>query len=92
MEYVEQVTQFISSDKFFEYHGLTLTIVWTIACTVAIAAKKLSAQIHGSIFFMIDVTTLYFITGAWVRVYPHIDNFSEWPLLKQLHILGGTSI
>ena len=89
MEYIDQLQVLHKRTDFFEYHGFVLTACWIIACSVAIFMKRINVYIHAMLFFFIDVTSLYFITGAWLRVYPHIDTFNEWSLIKKGHIIGG---
>ena len=57
---------------------------------MAILFRSLSRTLHGLAFFAIDVTTAFFIIGAFLRVYGHIDQWNQWPFLKQAHIAGGT--
>ena len=83
------MTSFIDHDKFFDYHGLTLSFLWIFACSFGILLKRFNLYLHAASFFIIDVLTVYFITGAWVRVYPHIDTFDQWSTLKKGHIVGG---
>lgn len=75
MEILLHPLEFFHSEKFFEYHGLGLSFLWIFACTFGIVLKRVNLYLHALTFFLVDVLTLYFITGAWVRVYPHIDKF-----------------
>lgn len=86
---VGQALLFIKGEKFFEYHGLVLALLWFFAAPTAILLRKVSKQVHAACFFLIDVTTIFFILGAGIRVYPYIDKFSTWSPIKQGHTVGG---
>lgn len=83
------IAQIITSENFFDYHGLVLSLVWFVACLAAILARRVSPALHGVMFFILDVTTLFFTAGAWIRIYPHLATYQTWSTLKLLHILGG---
>ena len=89
---VGQASAFIASPDFFYYHGLVLAILWFFVVNVAILMRSLSRTLHGLCFFAIDVTTAFFIIGALIRVWHHIDKFAEWSIIKQGHIMGGNNL
>lgn len=81
---------FIRGDQFFEWHGIVLSSCWLIGSVIAILARRVSVQLHAILFFLIDAATAFFIVGAMLRVYPHIQaNFDKWDLLKKGHFIGG---
>jgi hypothetical protein len=86
---VDKALAFIRGSDFFFYHGLVLALLWFFAAPLAILLRKVSKQIHGACFFFIDVTTVFFLVGAGIRVYPHISNFPQWSIIKQGHIAAG---
>ena len=88
---VDQASTFIASPNFFYYHGLVLATLWFFAVNLAILMRSLSRTLHGLCFFAIDVTTAFFIIGALLRVWHHIDKFTEWSLIKQGHVIGGSN-
>ena len=96
MEHVEQVlaqaTTFIQSKEFFYYHGLVMSLLWFFASPIGILLRKVSVYLHATVFFLIDVTTAFFIVGALIRVYPYFGYFTSWPLIKQAHISAGIYI
>lgn len=80
----------LRSKQFFYYHGVVLAGLWFVAAVIAIQLRKYSRTLHALCFFCINITTIFFIFGALLRVYPQISKFSRWPLLKQAHVAGGT--
>lgn len=87
---LEPVNTFIKGDTFFHYHGLVLSSLWMVGAVIAILARKVSVYLHASLFFIIDVTTAFFIVGAMLRVYPYITvKWDDWSVLKKGHFIGG---
>lgn len=86
-----QLESFIRSENFFYYHGVVLNSLWIIGATIAILLRKVSKQLHALAFFLIDFITIFFIVGGLIRVYPYLGNFSQWSLIKQGHIAGGST-
>ena len=85
-----QVNTFIRGDQFFEWHGIVLSSCWLIGSVIAILARRVSVQLHAILFFLIDVATAFFIIGAMIRVYPHMQaNFDKWDIVKKSHFIGG---
>ena len=82
---------FIRGDEFFHYHGLVLGLLWMFGIIIGILVRKTSRVLHALSFIIIDYVTLFFLLGAIIRVYPHIEHFPEWSLIKQGHIVGGKS-
>lgn len=87
---VAQVNTFIRGDQFFEWHGIVLASCWLVGAVIAILARKVSVQLHAILFFLIDAATAFFIVGAMIRVYPHMqERFNEWDIVKKSHFIGG---
>lgn len=80
---------FFLQDDFFHYHGLYLGLIWMFGIIIGILIRKVSRFLHAIAFFFIDVVTIFFIVGAIIRLYPRIDQFWEWSLIKQGHTVGG---
>jgi hypothetical protein len=59
---------------------------------VGILAKKINVYLHALIFFVTDVATVFLVGGAFYRYYPKFGSWSEWSLVKQLHIFGGINL
>ncbi len=89
---IAQVNSFIRGDQFFEWHGIVLSSCWLLGSVIAILARRVSVQLHAILFFLIDAATAFFIVGAMLRVYPHIQtNFDKWDIVKKSHFIGGNT-
>lgn len=66
----QQAQLFIASDQFFEWHGVGLASLWFVGAIIAILARRLSLNLHALCFFLVDAFTMFFLAGAWIRVYP----------------------
>ena len=84
-----KLLEFIQSDHFFFYHGITLASLWFVGAIIAILLRRVSRQLHGIAFFFIDAVSLFFSLGALYRVYPKLDGFASWNPLVQGHVIGG---
>lgn len=94
MQYIDQATLFFQSKSFWYYHGYGLTISWLGLSFISILLKKLSSHryityLHAFLYLLTNVATIFLAGGAFYRVYPNLSKFSEWNLLKQLHIAAG---
>jgi hypothetical protein len=87
---LDKINTFIFSQDFFWWHGVVLAFLWFFAALIAILLRKVAIILHATAFFIIDVITAFFLVGAMMRVYPHLENFGTWSLIKQGHIIGGT--
>ena len=86
---MESVTKFIHSSDFWIYHGFVLSGLWVLASAFGIFIKRYSTILHVLTFASVDFTTLFFAGSALYRVFPHINHFMEWNIIKQGHIAGG---
>ena len=89
-----QVWQLFDSSEFWELHGTVLTVNWFVVAFVAILIKKkfqggLSNFIHMLLFILCNVSTLFVNFGAIYKVYPHLNTFAEWSILKKVHTGTG---
>lgn len=89
MEVFDKIASFVAGADFFWYHGYGLTFLWIVASTIGILAKKINIYLHALLFFVIDVSTVFLVGGAFYRYLPKFASYSEWTLVKQLHIFGG---
>lgn len=89
MEFLTQIGDFVKGADFFWYHGYGLTLLWVVASTVGILAKKINLYLHAAIFFIVDVSTIFLVGGAFYRYLPKFAQFSEWDLVRKLHVFGG---
>lgn len=89
MEYLTHVQEFIHSKEFWIYHGFVLSGLWLLASALGILVKKFSTQLHLLIFMIVDFTTIFFAGSALYRVSENFFSFTEWPLLKKGHVIGG---
>jgi len=83
---------FFNSPDFFWYHGYGLTTLWILASTFAILFKKVSIYLHAFCFFLIDVSTMLLVGGAFYRYLPKFASWTEWTLVRQMHVFGGKFI
>jgi len=88
----QPIIDFINHPDFFYYHGVTLAFLWFIAANIAILLRSVSRTLHALCFFVIDVTTIFFLVGGLIRVYPSFEKFATWNPIKQGHVIGGISI
>lgn len=77
MSTLDQVLSFIQGPDFFWYHGYGLTAIWIVAVTIAILAKKINIYVHALLFWIVDMTTIFLVGGAFYR-YLINDRFSQW--------------
>ena len=89
MDILDQVSAFVNGKNFFWYHGYGLTFIWIVASVIGILVKKINIYLHAIIFFLVDVSTLFLVGGAFYRYLPKFSGAAEWTLVKQLHIFGG---
>lgn len=93
-DYQSRILQFFNSSEFWEVHGTVLTINWFVVAFIAILIKRkfkggFSLFIHTLLFILCNVSTLFVNFGAAYKVYPHLNTFAEWSLLKKGHIVTG---
>jgi len=92
MNFINTLKDFIAGDSFFYYHGIVLALNWFIFSLIAILLRKTSITLHALAFNLIDISTGFFVVGALLRVYPHIDAWDSWSLLFKGHFIGGIHI
>jgi len=83
------IRRFVNSESFFWWHGYGLTTLWIVASTVGILAKRINIYLHALMFLLIDVSTIFLVGGAFYIYLPKFATYTEWTIVRQLHIFGG---
>ena len=88
-EILSTISEFIFSKDFWFYHGWFLTFLWVLLSLAGITIKKYNITLHLLSFAIVDYITLFFGGAGLYRVWTKGVSFWEWPLIKQIHIVGG---
>lgn len=92
--FIDLSLDFFTSDKFWYWHGLILTIDWFLIAFVAILIQKkfhtsFAKFIHGLMFMMCIISTHHISYGAVYKTYLKWYKFPKWSFMNKSHKVAG---